>query len=256
MTAARKFVWYDVMTTDVRAAEEFYHKVVGWSAKDSGMIDRSYTIFSAGDVSVGGLMPLTDEARGMGIPPCWTGYVGVDDVDAFATRVKQAGGTIHRPPEDIPGVGRFAVVADPQGAAFILFKGAGDAPPGAIAPCTAGHIGWHELYAGSLQGAWEFYSTLFGWTKAEAIDMGAMGPYQLFAAGAEPIGGMMTKPAEIPHPCWLYYFNVDAIDAAAERVKTNGGTVVNGPHEVPGPMYIVQCMDPQRAMFAMVAPKR
>ncbi|MEO6928643.1 MAG: VOC family protein, partial [Casimicrobiaceae bacterium] len=174
----------------------------------------------------------------------------------YATRVKQAGGTIHHPPDDIPGVGRFAVVADPQGAAFILFKGAGGAPPETAAAGAPGHIGWHELYAGSLEGAWAFYSTLFGWTKAEAIDMGPMGTYQLFSAGAEPIGGMMTKPAQTPHPCWLYYFNVDAIDAAAERVKANGGTVVNGPHEVPGPMYVVQCMDPQRAMFAMVAPKR
>ncbi len=251
-----KFVWYDVMTTDTNAGEAFYQKVVGWNAKDSGLTDRKYTIFSVGESGVAGLMPLTDDAQAMGVPPCWTGYVAVDDVDAFAARAKAEGGTIHHPPEDIPNVGRFSVVADPQGAVFILFKAAGGSPVPPPAPGTPGTIGWHELHAAEWQRAYAFYEKLFGWTKADAVDMGPMGIYQLFSAGAEPIGGMMTKTADVPQPCWLYYFNVDAIDAAAERVRAGGGTVINGPHEVPGGMFVAQCLDPQRAMFALVAPKR
>ena len=250
-----KFVWYDVMTTDMKAAEKFYTRVIGWDAKDSGMPGQSYTLFSAGTTMVGGLMPIPDDARKAGVPPAWMGYIGVDDVDAYAARVKKAGGAIHRAPEDIPGVGRFAVAADPHGAGFFLFKGDGEAQPVA-APGTPGHIGWHELHAGDGEEAFAFYSGLFGWTKSHAIDMGPMGVYQLFAAGGADIGGKMTKKPQAPMPHWLYYFNVEGVDAAAARVTANGGQVLNGPMEVPGGQWIVQCLDPQGAMFAMVGMAR
>ena len=97
MTATQgKFVWYDLMTSDSKGAEEFYTRVIGWTAKDSGMSDRAYTLLSAGPVMVGGLMPIPDEAGAMGVPPHWSGYIAVDDVDAYAERVKAAGGAIHR----------------------------------------------------------------------------------------------------------------------------------------------------------------
>ena len=251
-----KFIWYDVMTTDTRAAETFYKRVIGWSAKDSGMSDRSYTIFSAGPVMVGGLMPITKEAQAMGVPPCWSGYIAVDDVDDYAARVRKAGGAVHRGPEDIPGVGRFAVVADLHGAVFIIMKGASDQEPQAVASGTPGHIGWRELSAGDGKSAFAFYSSLFGWTRAEAIDMGKMGVYQTFATGGEPVGGMMTKMPEAPVPFWLYYFNVEAIDAAVARVKGAGGRIALDPQPVPTGQWIAQCFDPQGAMFAMLAPKR
>ena len=255
-TIPSKFVWYDVMTSDTRAAESFYRSVIGWDAKDSGMADRSYTIFSMGTAMVGGLMPLPEEARAMGAKPGWMGYVGVDDVDACAVRVKAAGGTVHRPPEDIPGVGRFCVVADPHGAAFIVFKGDGEPQNASIAPMTPGHVGWHELHAGNGESAFAFYAGLFSWTKAEALDMGALGMYQTFATGGPAVGGMMTKTPDTPAPFWLYYFAVDALDAATARATEGGGKVLMGPHEVPGGAWIVQCLDPLGAMFAMVAAKR
>jgi predicted enzyme related to lactoylglutathione lyase len=160
------------------------------------------------------------------------------------------------PPEDIPSVGRFAVAADAQGATFILFRGSSDEGPTPAAPGTPGHIGWHELRAGNGASAFAFYSRLFGWTKGQAVDMGAMGIYQTFATGGAPVGGMMTKTADSPTPFWLYYVNVEAVDAAAARVTDGGGRVINGPHQVPGGNWIVQCIDPQGAMFAMVGAKR
>ena len=250
------FVWYDVMTSDTRAAASFYTGVIGWDARDSGMADRSYTILSMGSTMVGGLMPIPEAGRAMGARPVWMGYIGVDDVDACAARVTASGGAIHRGPEDIPGIGRFAVVGDPQGASFILYRGSSDHAPTPAPRGTPGHIGWHELQAGHGESAFAFYSNLFGWTKAEAIDMGPMGVYQTFATGGEPVGGIMTKMPEVPAPFWLYYFNVDAIDAAMARVTDNGGRIINGPMEVPGGLWIVQCFDPQGAMFALVAPKR
>ena len=250
------FVWYDLMTTDTKAAEAFYSSVAGWRSHDSGMPDRSYVILSANEVPIGGLMPIPPEAGAAGARPMWNAYVGVDDVDAFAKRVTQAGGSVHRGPEDIPGVGRFAVIADPHGASLMLFKGTTDAPPPAPAPGTPGHIGWYELYAGNGEQAFAFYSGLFGWSKREAMDMGPMGVYQLFATDGDAVGGIMTKPKEVPAPMWLYYINVDDIEAAEKRVKDNRGKVLNGPMQVPGGSWILQCSDPQGAMFALVGPKR
>jgi predicted enzyme related to lactoylglutathione lyase len=250
------FVWYELMTTDAEAATSFYKRVVGWGAQDSGMADRSYTILSTGPAMVGGLMPIPEEAAAHGARPGWMGYVGVDDVDAYALRVSAAGGAIHRPPEDIPGIGRFAVVADPHGAAFILFRGASDQAPAPVAPGTPGRIGWHELHAADGASAFAFYSGLFGWTKTEAVDMGPLGIYQTFATGGAPVGGMMTKMPDTPAPFWLYYFNVVAVDAAVTRVTEGGGKVILEPHQVPGGSWIVQCLDPQGAMFALVGGKR
>jgi len=254
-----KFIWYDVMTTDTRAAETFYKRVLGWSAKafeGSGSAGGSYTIFSMGPVNVGGLMPVTKEMQAMGVPPCWTGYVAVDDVDDYAARVKKAGGAVHRGPEDIPGVGRFAVVADPHGAVFVIMKGSSDQELPTVAPGMPGHVGWRELSAGDGKSAFAFYSGLFGWTKAEAIDMGPMGVYQTFATGGEAVGGVMTKMPEAPVPFWLYYFNVEAIDAAVARVKGAGGRIALEAQQVPTGQWIAQCFDPQGAMFGLLAPKR
>jgi predicted enzyme related to lactoylglutathione lyase len=251
-----KFVWYDVMTSDTKAAEAFYRSVIGWDTKDSGMTDRSYTLLCMGSTMVGGLMPIPEDARKAGVRPAWMGYIAVDDVDEYAKRVKTAGGTIHRGPEDIPGVGRFAVVGDPHGAGFMLFKGASDQTPTPAPTGALGHVGWRELHAGEREGAFAFYSGLFGWTKAEAIDMGPTGVYQIFAIDGSPAGGMMTKMPQTPTPFWLYYFNVAAVDAAMTRVKDGGGQVLNGPHQVPGGSWIIQCLDPQGAMFALVGSER
>jgi uncharacterized protein len=249
-----KFVWYELMTTEPQAAEAFYREVVGWQAQDAGMPGGAYTILSAGATPVGGLMALPPEACAAGARPGWIGYVGVSDVDEFASRVVQRGGKLHRAAEDIPGVGRFAVVADPQGAAFVLFKGNSTQPPPAAAG-TPGHVGWHELHAGNGASAFAFYAEMFGWTKGEGMDMGPMGIYQLFMTGDAAVGGMMTKMPEVPVPFWLYYVNVAGVDPALARVTANGGKVINGPMQVPGGSWIVNCLDPQGAMFALVGPK-
>ena len=250
------FVWYDLMTTDAKAAEVFYRDVVGWDATDSGMPDRSYTMLSMGGDQVGGLMPIPKEACDRGGKPMWTGYIGVEDVDASVKELKAKGGTVKRPPEDIPGVGRFAVVTDPYGATFSLFTARGGETPKSPS-MSPGRIGWRELNSDNGPKAFEFYSQMFGWTKTEAMDMGALGVYQLFASGGkDAVGGMMTKMKEMPMAMWLFYFVVDAIDPAMERVKKGGGQVINGPMEVPGPAWIIQCIDPQGALFALVGSKR
>jgi predicted enzyme related to lactoylglutathione lyase len=252
-----KFCWYELMTSDPDAAERFYRDVVGWGARDAGHPEMRYTLLTAGEVPVAGLMALPEEARAAGGRPGWMGYVAVDDVDRAAARVKEKGGKVHRAPADIPSIGRFAVAADPHGAIIVLFREAPGSmpPPPPAMPETPGFVGWRELMAGDLETAFAFYADLFGWTKAEAHDMGPIGVYQLFAAGGETIGGMMTKPASAPAPFWTYYFQVDGINAASERIKAGGGSVMHGPMEVPGGSWIVQALDPQGAMFALVSRK-
>jgi predicted enzyme related to lactoylglutathione lyase len=253
---AGNFFWYDLMTTDVDAARKFYGDVVGWGSEDSGQPGPTYTLFTVDGLPVAGLMPIPDDVRKAGVPPCWMGYIAVDDVDEAAARIAREGGKLHRGPIELPGIIRFAVVSDPQSAGFLVAKGLSENPPPELPAGTPGTAGWRELYATEWQSAFAFYEKLFGWTKAEAHDMGPMGVYQLFATGGAPAGGMMTKPPQVPAPHWLYYFNVEGIDAAAARVTRGGGQILQAPMEVPGGQWIVNCRDPQGAAFALVALKR
>jgi len=246
-----RFVWYELMTTDMEAAKAFYTEVVGWGAQDASTPGMAYTLFTAGGVSISGLMGLSEDARKSGLRPSWLGYVGVNDVDATADRLIELGGGVHVPPTDIPNISRFSVAVDPQMATIALFKwlkGGQEQPPALDAP---GGVGWHELIAADWEKAFVFYRELFGWQKAQA-DTSAMGPYQLFSAGGETIGGMFTKPATEPVPFWLYYFNVGDIDVAMRRVRAGRGEIVHGPIEVRGGRWMAQCTDPQGAIFALV----
>lgn len=247
------FAWYDLATTDPEAAARFYAAVADWTAeKVPGM---SYTVLkTAGAIRTAGLMALPQHLRDAGVPPHWTGTIGVDDVDAMVARVIEGGGSLKYGPDDVPHVGRFAVVADPDGAVFQLFhwldEAAGD--PGMMAP---GRVGWHELRARDQEAALRFYAKLFGWERSRGIDMGPMGTYQLFGYGGMDRGGIMTAPPGVP-PSWLYYLVVDAIDAAQGRIEAGGGTVLHGPQEVPGGAWIVMARDPQGAHFALVSANR
>lgn len=256
MTKPAHFVWYDVMTDDVPATEAFYKSVAGWTTRDASTPDTAYTLFCVGEAMVCGLMPIPKDVLAAGVRPAWMGYIGVPDVDDFARQVTAAGGVVRRPPRDIPDIGRFSVIADPDGAGFILFAPKPGPTPPVVAPRTPGHFGWRELRAGDGERAFAFYSQLFGWTKAMAVDMGAMGTYQTFAAGGgEPIGGMMTKGPGWSGG-WLYFINVDDIDAAAARVGKAGGAVVSGPHPVPNGAFVIGGRDNRGADFALLGPRR
>jgi predicted enzyme related to lactoylglutathione lyase len=246
------FVWYELTTTDAEAAKTFYADVVGWGMRDASMPGAAYTLFTAGEVAVAGLTGLPAEARKMGAQPRWTGYVGVDDVDATTDRLKRLGGAVYVSPTDVPDVSRFSVVADPQAATLALVRWLNPDEQQPAAPSLPGHVGWHELSAVDWEQAFAFYGELFGWQKVDA-DFGGIGTYLIFSAGGHSIGGMFTKPPTVPMPFWLYYFNVGDIDAAAKRVKAGGGGILEGPLEARGGNRIARCTDPQGAMFALRA---
>jgi len=245
-----RFVWYELSTTDVEAAKAFYTKVIGWEVRDALVSGSPYALFTAGSASVGGLMEMPEGVRRMGGRSSWLGYVCVEDIDATAKQIGGLGGAMHMPPMDVPNVSRFSIFADPQGARLALLKWRN---PGQQRPAdlgAPGHVGWHELLAADWEQALMFYGKIFGWKKAGA-DVGAMGTYQLFSTGGPAMGGMLNKPDEMPVPFWLFYFNVADIDAAAQRVKAGGGQILDGPVEVHGGSWVMQCADPQGAVFGL-----
>ena len=243
-----EFVWYELTTGDPQGAADFYGKVLGWIVKDAGMPGMTYLVAHLGDRPFAGIMESTPE--GTAAPPRkWWGYVAVGDVDAKAELAEAAGGSVVRAPGDIPGVGRFAVVADPQGACFMLFKGAG-APAPDLPYMTPGSMGWHQLNAKDWEAVFPFYQRLFGWEKAEAVDMGGW-TYQLLTIAGAVTGAMMTAHQDQAIG-WDFYFAVDDIDAAKGRLEDTGGQVLMGPMEVPGPMWILVAQDPQGGPFALV----
>jgi len=252
------FVWHELRTTDAKGAEDFYTHVIGWKAKDSGdPAGIPYKLFSTGGLDTAGLLQLTPSMLEGGMRPAWVGFIGVDDVDAYAKRLEQGGGKLHCAPQDIPTVGRFASVEDAQGATFLLFKGTLNYAPPRPPAGSPGIVGWNELSANDGSSAWSFYSALFGWEEDSTMDMGPLGTYRIFNSGGAPVGGMMTRdPSKSPLPFWLYYFNVEDIDAATTRVGEKNGQVLMGPHQVPGDLWIVLGMDPQGAAFALVGPKK
>ncbi len=251
--APGQFVWFDLQTTDPKGAKAFYSEILGW--KTSPSEQSGYEMWVAQETSVGGLMALPEEARKAGAPPFWLTYVSTKDVDATANKARQLGGRVLEPPKDIPKVGRFAVLSDPQGAAFALFTpfNESDTPPGRD---KLGHFGWNELNTTDWKAAWTFYSELFGWKPTQSMDMGAdLGEYFMFGPDPKTSIGGMSNAAHMMKapPHWLPYVNVRNIDEAVQRIPQKGGQVLNGPMEVPGGDRIAQCMDPQGGMFAVFA---
>ncbi len=244
-----RFDWYDLMTTDVAAAKSFYSKTIGWKTKKWD--HDNYEMFIAGEQPIGGVIALSDDSKKQGAPPSWMAHIETDDVDATAKKAEQLGGRVRHPPTDIPTVGRFAVLTDPQGATFAVFK---PLNPMNDAPRKAGFVSWHELNTTDYQAAWKFYSELFGWKNTSSMDMGPeLGAYWMFGLDSQnTMGGMsnVAKQHKMP-PHWLYYVSVDDIDATMASIKQNGGKILNGPMEVPGGDKIAQFMDPQGAMFAI-----
>ncbi len=250
MATAKKgqFVWYEDLSSDPKAATAFYTDVVGWKTQPFEQ-GSDYVMWVGSQGPLGGVMALPDEARRMGTPPHWMAHVQADDVDAAAALARKLGGKVLKDPSDIPTVGRFAVLADPQGAAFCAFT-----PSQAMTahdPTKEGEFCWNELLTSDAEAAFRFYSQLFGWKILEEMDMGPAGKYRVFGLGDTRLGGMMTVPkgTSMP-PMWLFYTETGDLDAALGRATSKGAKVMNGPMDVPGGR-VVQLTDPQGAPFAL-----
>ena len=249
------FIWYELITPDADAAGAFYADVVGWAvAPFGGGLPMDYRILSAGDAPVGGVMALP---VGLGGPsPGWYGYVGVDDVDASVAEIVAAGGRLYMPAQDLPDVGRIAMVADAQGAAFYVMRGARDEASGSFAPGETGHCSWNELSTADPEAAIAFYGARFGWTSTSSMPMGDVGGYHFLDHGATQIGAIMGIPRAGPPPRWNFYFEIGDIDAAGARLTAGGGKIHHGPAPIPGDRFILHATDPHGLFFGLVGSRQ
>ena len=254
-----RFIWHDLITTDVDAAKAFYGELLGWTyavwtaeqgnPAPADAPEYPMIVAGAGSMPQGGIMLRQDPM----VPPHWLGHIALPGVDEVAARVEPAGGQVMFGPFDIPGVGRDVAIADPEGAVFavVTFGGDGMYLPDGARP--EGSFVWDELIANDIEGAKAFYAAVTGW-GAEGWPGGEV-PYTLFMAGEAQAGGLMARPdgMQMP-PAWLTYVNVADAAAAAAKVTALGGTVYAGPFEVPTIGWIAVIGDPQGAVLGLIQP--
>ncbi len=259
--------WYELTTSEgaLKASEEFYGEILDWAFVDSGMVGSEYHLATCDGDVVAGLAAMPENVASS--QPFWMVYFAVGDADKSVADAEAAGAVVHRAPGDVPGTGRFALLADPQGAGFGLLQpdtrsmsGAdvakAEAGGGAFNQQKPGHGNWHELMSADPAAAFEFYAQLLGWSKGEPVDMGDMGTYQLFQRSGADIGGIMGL-GDAPASTWLPYFGVaGSVSASIEAIKAAGGSVHAGPMEVPGGSFTAVAQDPQGAWFAVVGTKK
>ena len=243
------FIWFELMTTDVAAASAFYRDVVGWGTQEASTSKLPYTLFTTGEAPAAGLMELPEEGRRMGATPRWMGYVSVRDVHATVERIKRLGGMVYVPPTDT-NIGLISVVTDPGSANFGLIDQLRIRPQQPTESGKAGRIGWIELLTADPERELAFYFEVFGWQNAQGRP-DLLAGYRAFSAAGLVIGGALKMWPEEPAPYWLFYFNVDDLDAAVERVEAAGGKAFRNEVDLPGGISVARCIDPQGAVFAL-----
>jgi uncharacterized protein len=251
------FIWYELMTPDPEGAKAFYDAVVGWRIEDQSSFPNGYRMIGRSDGKfAGGLLPLNAEMQQQGAKPGWLAYLHVDDVDASVAAIEEAGGKIYMPPFDIPGIGRVAMVADPQGAPFYVMKpippaNDPEAQSDVFSASEEQRVGWNELQTTDVDSARDFYRKQFGFGSDEYMDMGEMGLYRFWDHSGLRLGALF-KAENGGQPHWRFYFRVPSIAAAKQAAEAKGGTIHMGPHQVPTGDYILIGSDPQGAEFALV----
>lgn len=241
--------WTDLMTTDVDGAKAFYGELFGWDFADepTDQPGVTYTMCTTGGKAAAGMGAQNPEQAAQGIPPLWTSYVSVDDVEATVAKVQPAGGSVMVPPMDVMTFGRMAVVVDPTGAVLALWQPKDHI--GAEVVNEHGTLTWTELLTPDVDAALAFYGEVLGWT-AETADMGGFA-YTTVSVGDRGVAGAMTTPMEGMPPMWGVYFAVDDFDAAAARAKDLGAQQVMDAVDGP-PGRFATFLDPQGAAFSMI----
>ena len=259
------FIWYELMTPDATAAKAFYDAVIGWTidGKNSGpdsAMDYRMIVRSDGGFA-GGMLAMTPDMIASGAKPGWYGYVHVPNVDDAVQHLVEAGGAVYMPPHDLEGVGRFAMVADPQGAVLYLMKPTPpaenpDAQSDVFSVDQPQHVRWNELWSSDPEAAVALYGQLFGWTQHGDMDMGPMGKYRFIQHDGVGIGAIGTASADRPGSRWDFYIGVDDVDRAVQAVSDNGGTMAGPVDPIPGGHFSAHAIDSQGVRFGFVGPRK
>jgi hypothetical protein len=239
-------------TPDVEASEAFYRELFGWEipAMDNSAELGGYPRAKLNGRDVAGVSPRMEDGQ----PTVWATYVSVADAEATLARVGEAGGQAIVQPMDVMGMGKMAVFTDTTGAVCGIWQ------PGTFSGAELvnenGTFGWNELATRDTSAARDFYGKVFDWgVEEEASER--VGTYTIWKAGESMVAGMIDMnaidmPDGVP-PHWLVYFGVPDADAAVERVKAGGGSVMNGPIDIPVGRFAVVA-DPFGATFAVMRP--
>jgi len=243
--------WLDLGTTDTAAAREFYGRLFGWDYEVGGPETGGYIQALLRGKRVAGMYELMPEMLEQGVPPNWTTYLSIDDVDDTAKRIAHAGGTVVIGPMDIMDEGKMLVAQDPTGATF-----GGWQPQnhyGSQLRDEHGTPTWVEVLTRDPDRARDFYGSVFGY---DFEDMGAdFGGYILMNVGGENAAGLWTMPEQVPAevpPHWMPYFAVDDADATVEAAQASGASVLNGPMDMETVGRFATLQDPLGAAFSII----
>ncbi|MEV4947811.1 VOC family protein [Streptomyces sp. NPDC053755] len=244
--------WLSLVARDLRAAEDFYGAVLGWTFRQ-GSFGRAFSVAERDGVPVAGIGAVAGQ---LAVPVAWTAYFAVDDADAAVARVRERGGTIGVGPVSYPPRGRAALVADREGAVFGIWEGGvhsdwrvgeGSAPA------------WLELHTGNAFDAAVFYGEVLGW--GEPQDHGCDVFYEedqvVLRRAGEPVARLNSGPVEAGapkpqrRPRWLVHFKVRDLDAARAVAVDRGGSVVSGADTEWGDGRRATLRDPEGALFTL-----
>jgi len=241
------FSWADLTTTDLEGAKAFYGKLFGWKFVDKPVDDEQvYSMAQIDGANVSAIFPMDEAKKKQGVPPHFTSYITVDDVDVKAMEVEAAAGEVLAAPFDVFDAGRMAVAKDTRGAVFALWQP--EKNIGAERVNEPGCLCWNELNTRDPESAQEFYSSIFDWSFEEADD------YISIKNQNAMNGGMLNieekAPSDVPEH-WNIYFGVKDCDETAKLAKKLGGSVVVAPMEIPAGRFSV-LKDPQGATFSII----
>lgn len=243
------FVWHDLITTDVSGSVDFYQRLFPeWSIDRLETGEGSlYHVIEVNGRDIGGLVGVPEDS---GIPAHWIGYVAVDDCDAAVRRTIELGGKCLVPAIDVPQIGRFAIIQDPQGAVVKPFSAQKRFEiPRQYVP---GRPVWNELLTSSPGSIRDFYRSVFGWSSVEQV-VDEAGAYTLFRTGESDVAGAMHMPADAEIPTsWLTYFHTGELDARAHSVQQAGGQTIVEPRPITGSGHFSVHVDPAGAFFALM----
>jgi uncharacterized protein len=248
ISSTGRFVWHELHTSDRPLALKFYATLVGWDTKEVPMgPGEPYGLCFLGGKDIAGI---TKSQAPASVPPHWLPYIAVDDVDTSAAKAQELGGGVLGAPMDIPNVGRFAVLSDPQGAAFAIHKHASPYPEERATPPVGGFC-WEELASSDPEAAATFYAGLFGYT-VESMDMGPGGTYRILKSGDRQRAGIMkAQPGGPPGSHWLEYILVSDVDASTRNARELGAKTLSEPRDIPTIGRFSVIADPTGATIAL-----
>lgn len=247
---AGRFVWHDLMASDLPTQQEFYTRLFPWTLREHPVGDRAvYTYIHTGGHDVGGIQSVGASGRSASH---WLCYVTVDDIDLACTTAARVGGEVIEPPTDIPGVGRFAIVSDAVRALVAPIQWDAPPPERDPGPPAPGTFCWNELLTLAPKRAADFYAELCRWTRRE-LDLGGERSYWIFVRGGErdAAGMMKTPPGLETRPIWVPYIATADVDGSVDLARDLGATILAEPADIPDIGRFAVLSDPAGAMFAM-----